>query len=108
MLFSAFGTNTAFSMPKNASKITHFQTENKHFAQAGDVGFAARAPPQIGNSVAITGGVTIMRGGAFALHRQETVAALFGFNINLNAPNRVPGGGERRARPSPLALPSPR
>jgi hypothetical protein len=90
MLFSAFGTNMAFAVPMATSDITYLQTEATHFIQANDVGFAARAPPMAVSNVAATGGVTVMQGGAFSLHGQETVAALFGFERSSNAPNRIP------------------
>jgi hypothetical protein len=79
----------AFSMPMATSSITYFQIETAHCTQNDDVGFAARAPPLAVSNVAVTGDVTVMQGSAFALHGQETVAALFGFNVDLNAPNRT-------------------
>lgn len=87
MLLSVFGTNMAFAVPISASDITYFQTETVHIAQADDVGFAARAPPLATVNVGVTGGVIVMQGGAVALHRQETVAALFGFDDNFIVPN---------------------
>lgn len=90
MLFAAFGANAALAMPLVASDITYFQGEPTHIGQTNDVGFAARAPPMAAVNLAATGGVTVMQGGAFALLEQEMVAALFGFSVNLNAPNRTP------------------
>lgn len=89
MLLSAFGTNMAFAVPTSVSNITYFQPETTHSAQGGDVGFAARAPPLAIANVAVTGGITAIQGGAFSLHGHEAVAALFGFGVGLDAPNRV-------------------
>jgi hypothetical protein len=79
----------AFALPMNTSEVSFFQAENTRLTQAHDVGFAARAPPMAGANVTATGGVTVMRGSVFALHRQETVAALFGFGVDLSATNRT-------------------
>jgi len=87
MLLSVFGANMAFALPVAVSDITYFQTENMLLTQSQDVGFAARAPPLAAPNVTITGDVTVMQGSAFALHGQETTAALFGFGVDLNAPN---------------------
>jgi hypothetical protein len=76
-------------MPINTSEVSFYQTENTLLTQSQDVGFAARAPPLAVTNVAITGGVTSMQGSAFALYGQETVAALFGFSDDLDAPNRA-------------------
>lgn len=86
MLLSAFGTNMAFAVPTSASNITYFQPETTHFAQGANVSFASRAPPIAVANIEITGGVTVMRGGVYALHWQETVAALFGFDADHIAP----------------------
>ena len=75
------------AMPMATSEIAFGQDENTLFTQADDVGFAARAPPMAMSNVEVTGGVTVMRGSAFALHGQETVAALFGFGGDLYATN---------------------
>lgn len=88
MLFSALGASIAFAAPINTSEFSFYQAENSLLNQTDDVGFAARAPPLAVPNVAITGGVTSMQGSAFALHGQETVAALFGFGVDLDAPNR--------------------
>ena len=93
MLFSVFGTNTAFAVPMSISEITNFPTETTHIARADNVGFTARAPPMADTNVEVTGGVTVMQGGVFAVHGQETVAALFGFGGDLLVPNTA--GGER-------------
>jgi hypothetical protein len=69
-----------FAVPTTTSPISLSQSENTLLTQADDVGFAARAPPLAVTNVAITGGVTSMQGSAFAMHGQETVAALFGFD----------------------------
>jgi hypothetical protein len=87
MLFSAFWATTAFAVPTSPSIITFSQTKTTHFAQGTDVNFAARAPPMAMPNVKVAGGVTVMQGSAFALHGQETVAALFNFDANLVAPN---------------------
>ena len=87
MLFIAFGASMAFAVPTATVEITYFQTETTHFAQSADVSFAARAPPMAADNVVLKGGVTVMRGSAFALHGQETVAALFGFSGGLDATN---------------------
>jgi hypothetical protein len=76
-----------FAVPTTTSPISLSQSENTLLTQADDVGFAARAPPLAVTNVAITGGVTSMQGSAFAMHGQETVAALFGFDADLNATN---------------------
>ncbi len=87
ILFTILGANAVFSVPFSASELTFFQSETTHITQEDDVGFAARAPPLAAANVEVTGGVTVMQGSAFALHGQETVAALFGFDVGLNAPN---------------------
>jgi len=76
MLFSALVASMVFAVPLMASDITYLQAETTHFTPADDVGFAARAPPLAAANVAVTGGVTVMQGSAFALHGQETVVAL--------------------------------
>jgi hypothetical protein len=90
MLVSALGTSMAFAVPMITSEISFYQTETTHFADGADVSFAARAPPIAGSNVATTGDVTVMHGSAFALHEQETVAALFSFGGDLLAPNSRP------------------
>ena len=87
LLFSVFGTNMAFAVPMVASDITYFKAEAIHFVQSDDVDFAARAPPLAVANITVTGGVTVMRGSAFALHGQETVTALFGFGGDFSATN---------------------
>lgn len=79
----------AFAVPMNTSEISLYQAENSLFTQADDVGFAARAPPLAAANVTVTDGVTVMQGGTFALHGQETVVALFGFDRPTNVPNRT-------------------
>jgi hypothetical protein len=91
MLVSALGASVAFAVPMNASEISFYQADNTLLREATDVSFAARAPPLAVANVATTGDVTVMQGSAFALHGQETVAALFGFGVDLNAPNRTDG-----------------
>jgi len=78
---------SAVSVP--ASDITYFQTETSRIGRGDGVGFAARAPPIAMSNVAITGGVTVMQGSAFTLHKQETVAALFSFECFTNVTNSV-------------------
>lgn len=80
----------AFAAPMATSEITYFQTETTYFVQAADVGFAARAPPLAVSNIAGAGGVTVMHGGAFTLHGQETVAALFGFSVDSTVTNTGP------------------
>ncbi|HIE30063.1 TPA: hypothetical protein EYP66_22590, partial [Candidatus Poribacteria bacterium] len=88
----------AFAMPMMASEIIYSQTETTPIAEGDDVGFAARAPPLAVPNVAATGSVTVTQGSAFALHEQETVAALFGFGVDINAINRtLPSGYTRNA-----------
>jgi hypothetical protein len=94
MLFSVFGANMTFAMPMAKSDITYFQTETIHIAQGDDVSFAARAPPMAADNVVVAGGVTVMQGSAFVLHGQETVAALFGFDGDLNATNTATRGAD--------------
>jgi hypothetical protein len=89
MLFSALGASMAFAVPMTTSEISFYQAENTLMTQAKDVGFAARAPPIAMSNVAATGGVNVMHGGAFVLHGQETVAALFGFDADHVATNNV-------------------
>lgn len=89
MLFSALGVSIAFAVPTTATETTFYHTENLLLTQAQYIGFTARAPPLAASNVAITGGVTVMQGSAFALHGQETAAALFGFDGDLNVPNRT-------------------
>jgi len=79
----------AFAAPTSTSEPTYFPGQATHFAQGADVSFAARAPPMAGPNVAVTGGVTVMRGSTFASNGQETVAALFGFERSTTAPNRI-------------------
>jgi hypothetical protein len=99
MLFSALGASMAFAVPVSTFEITFPQTETTHFAQGAGVGFAARAPPIAAVNVEVTGGVTVMRGSTFALHGQETVAALFGFEGDLDAPNKGDNLGNPGTRP---------
>jgi hypothetical protein len=87
MLFSVFGANLAFAMTMTTSDVTYFQTETIHVTKADNVGFAARAPPMAVSNVEVTGDVIVIRGSAFALHGQKTVAALFGFDADHTAPN---------------------
>lgn len=87
MLLSTLGASMALAAPMATSEITYFQTETTHFAQGADVNFAARAPPLAVTNVALTGGGTVIRGGTYTLHGQETVAALFGFDADHNATN---------------------
>jgi hypothetical protein len=89
MLFSALGASMAFSMPMNTSEISFYQAENTRLSQYQNVGFAARAPPIAAANIAVTGGVTVMQGSAFALHGQETVAALLGFGTDHTATNNA-------------------
>jgi hypothetical protein len=88
-LLSVFGISTVFAVPMATSEISFYQTEKVLLARAYDVDFEARAPPLAVPNVGVTGGVTVMRGSAFGLHGQETVAALFGFDADHNAPNRT-------------------
>jgi len=87
LLLTALGAAMALSAPLTASTITYFQTETAYFVKADNVDSAARAPPLAEANVAITGGVAVRHGSAFTVHGQETVAALFGFGVDLNAPN---------------------
>ena len=89
LLFSISGVSMAFAVPLVTSDITYFQTETTDFVQIDDTGFAARAPPVAVANVAITGGVTSIQGSAFALHGQESVAALFGSDGIANATNNA-------------------
>ena len=89
----------AFAMPMMASEIIYSQTETTPIAEGDDVGFAARAPPLAVPNVAATGSVTVTQGSAFALHEQETVAALFGFGVDLNATNTAGAGRFRPSQP---------
>jgi hypothetical protein len=93
LLFSTLGASMALAVPMATSEIIYPQTKTTYFSQPDDVSFAARAPPLAVTNVEVTGCFTVMRGSASAAHGQETVAALFGFDADLNAPNRVPGGG---------------
>ncbi len=93
LLLTALGAAMVLSAPLTASSITYFQTETVYFVKADNVDSAARAPPLAEANVAITGGVAVRHGSAFAVHGQETVAALVGFGVDLNAPNTA--GGER-------------
>ena len=102
ILISFFGVNTVFSVPMTASAISFSQTEKTLSTQAANVGFAARAPPSAVPNVAITGGVTVMQGGAFSLHGQKTGAALFGFNGDFDAPNRTVDGIWDQGRFTPI------
>lgn len=76
-------------MPIATSEIAFFQAGTTHFTQDDDLGFTARAPPMTATNVAVTGGVTVIRGSAFALDGQEAVVALFGFVGDHNATNSV-------------------
>ena len=87
MLLSVLGASMAFAVPMVTSEISFFQTPNHHIVHTADVGLAARAPPLAVSNVAVTGGVTSMQVGAFAVRGQETVAALCGFGGDLNATN---------------------
>ncbi|MCF2872996.1 hypothetical protein L0664_18175 [Octadecabacter sp. G9-8] len=60
MLFSVFCLNMAFAVPAPTSGINYFQAETTYFAQTGDVGFAARAPPITGPDIGATGGTACM------------------------------------------------
>ncbi len=90
MLFSALGASMAVAAPMDTTEIPFYQTENTPFSQAADVGFTARAPPLAVAKFEVPGGVTPMQGSAFALHGQETVAALFGFVGDHKATNSRP------------------
>jgi len=105
MLFSALGASMAFAFPTTTSEISFHQTEKAIWADVTDVGFAAPAPPVNGQNVAITGGVTGLQCSAFALHGQETVAALFGFDASFDATNTTVGRGLDDV-PDGLATPS--
>lgn len=87
MLFSVLGPSMAFAVPMGTSEISFCQADNAFLSENDDVGFAARAPPLAACDVEVTGGVTVMQGGAFALHGQEAVAALFGFDADHIATN---------------------
>jgi hypothetical protein len=102
MLFLVFGINLAIAVPVSASGISFYQSEKIFLTTADDVGFAARAPPLTVSNVEVTGGANVIQGRAFALHGQETVAALLGFGADHNATNTgvddlIPGGTRRSA-----------
>ena len=74
-------------MPVMPPGFQYTQIIKHHTNQATDIGFAAREPPLAAEDVTVTGGVTVVQGSAFALHGQETVAALFGFDDDFIVPN---------------------
>lgn len=80
ILFSALGASVALAVPVATSESIYFQTYTKHAAQSEDDGFAARAPPFAAQNVAITGGVAVMQGSAFALNGQGDATCLKGFH----------------------------
>lgn len=75
--------------PTASNQAQFFPLQQVATVEHTEVNFAARAPLLAVSNVAVTGGITSMQGSAFALHGQETVAALFGFGGDLNAPNSV-------------------
>ncbi len=89
MLIAMVGTGMAFAVTTTATELTYHQTENLPLLQTDDIDFAARAPPLAVFNIEVTGGVTVIQGSAFALHGQETVAALFGFGRDFIATNRT-------------------
>ena len=88
VLVAAFGAGSALAMTLAISDFQYTQRVQHQTEQAVDIGFAARASPLTAGNVAAAGDVSVMYGGAFALHGQETVAALFDFNADLHATNR--------------------
>jgi len=88
LLFTAFGVNVSFAAQGGWTQVNHPIVAQDLSSQSINLAFTVRATPLTGQNVEITGGVTVMQGSAVALHGQETVAALFGFGIDLVAPNR--------------------
>lgn len=86
---TVFGASMVLAVPMSTSELSFYQAENVLLAQSTDVGFTACAPPMAMSNVATTGGANVMHRGAFVLHGQETVAALFGFDGGFIATNRI-------------------
>jgi len=82
-------------MPVALSASGHVDFFPHHEAIAAEhtnVHFAARAPPMAVTDVAITGDVTVMHGGAFAVQGYETHVASLGFGVCFDATNRTLDG----------------
>lgn len=89
LLVTAFSATATPVAPAASQQVDFPPYHQAALAEHADVHFTARAPPLAVSNVEVTGGVTVMQGSAFAVHGQETVAALFGFGDSSFAPNSV-------------------
>lgn len=88
VLFILLGTGFAVAKSQPLHNLSFFPAQINIAAQHATTGFDTRAPPSTVQYVASTGGVTVMRGSALALHGQEAVS--FGFGGGFDATNSRP------------------
>lgn len=90
LLFMAFGVGFALAKTQPTDDLRFSPVQISVTDQCELGWFDVRGPPLAVSNIAITGGVAVMHGGGAVVHGQETVAALFGFDGDFNATNRIP------------------
>ena len=84
LLFATLGAVPVLAMPQPMVDTHYTSFKLQITEQSNYIAFTARAPPMAVPNVALTGGVTVMQGGAFTLHGQETDVFSFNPVNNIN------------------------